>query len=116
MLKNNKMKIALSSSGKVLIVTLVKHLDVVLIFLLLKLRIKNKKMEVVENIIRNQTGGVGVSVAQMIVEKGVDVLITKNVGPRALDVLEQFKVDIFNGSGSAEENIQKFIEGKLKKL
>ncbi len=111
------MKIALSSSGKSINSNLSETFGRCPYFLIVEIENKEiKKMEVVENIIRNQTGGVGVSVAQMIVEKGVDVLITKNVGPRALDVLEQFKVDIFNGSGSAEENIQKFIEGKLKKL
>ncbi len=111
------MKIAVSSTGK----NLSSQVDEIFgrcpYFLIAE--IENKKIkgvETVENISRNQTGGVGISVAQMIVEKGVRVVITGNIGPRALDVLKQFKVDIFNGSGSVEENLQKFIEGKLKKL
>jgi len=111
------MKIALSSSGKDINSNLSEIFGRCPYFFIVEIENKEiKGMEVVENISRNQASGVGVLVAQMIVEKGVDVLITGNVGPKALDVLEQFKVDIFNGSGSIEENLQKFIEGKLKKL
>ena len=91
------MKIAVSSTGK----NLSSQVDEIFgrcpYFLIAE--IENKKIrgvETVENISRNQAGGVGISVAQMIVEKGVRVVITGNIGPRALDVLKQFKIDIFN--------------------
>lgn len=111
------MKIAVSSTGK----NLNSQVDEVFgrCFYFLIAEIENKKIkgvETIENINRSQAGGVGISVAQMIVEKGVSIVITGNVGPRALDVLKQFKVDVFNGSGSVGENLQRFIEGKLKKL
>ena len=111
------MKVALSSSGKDINSNLSEVFGRCPYFLIAEIENKEiKGIEVVENISRSQAGGVGIAVAQMIVEKGASVVITGNVGPRALDVLKQFKVDIFNGSGSVEENLQKFIDGKLKKL
>jgi len=111
------MKIAVSSTGK----NLSSQVDEIFgrcpYFLIVE--IENKKIrevETIKNISLNQTGGAGISVAQMIVEKDVSAVVTGNVGPRALDVLKQFKVDVFNGSGSVTENLQKFIEGKLRKL
>ena len=111
------MKVAVSSTGKNLSSRMAEIFGRCPYFVIAE--IENKKIkgvETIENINRNQAGGAGISVAQMIVEKGASVVITENIGPRALDVLKQFKVDVFNGSGSVKENIQRFIEGKLKKL
>ncbi len=111
------MKIAVSSTGKNLNSQVNEIFGRCPYFLIVEIDDKKiKGFQTVENISRNQAGSVGISVAQMIVEKGANVVITGNVGPRALDVLKQFKVDIFNGRGSVEENLKKFIEGKLKKL
>lgn len=74
-----------------------------------------KGMDVVENRIAGQLGQAGISVAQSIAEKEVGVVITNNVGPRALDVLKQFKIDIYAGHGPVEEVLRDFIAGKLEK-
>jgi predicted Fe-Mo cluster-binding NifX family protein len=74
------------------------------------------KSEVMENIVASQMGGAGVAAAQAVAEKNVDVLIAGNVGPRAMDVLRQFKIEIYNGDGSVEEVLQKFMDGKLKRI
>jgi predicted Fe-Mo cluster-binding NifX family protein len=81
--------------------------------------IENKKVqatEVIENKIADQLGQAGISAAQLMAEKDVKAVITKNVGPRALDVLNQFQIDIYTGEGSAERVLQEFIDGKLKKI
>ena len=61
-------------------------------------------------------GGAGVSSAQLIVEKCVDVVITKNMGPRAMDVLKQFNIEVYFGDGVIKDVLQFFIDGKLKKI
>ena len=82
----------------------------------LVVEIENEKIqgfEAVENISAEQTGGAGISAAQAIAEKNVNTVITGNIGPRALDVLKQFNIEVYSGSGKVSEILQKFIDGKL---
>jgi len=60
--------------------------------------------------------GAGILTAQLMAEKNVNAVITGNVGPRALDVLNQFNIGIYYGDGTIEEVLQEFIDGKLKKM
>jgi len=72
--------------------------------------------EVMENAVANQMGGAGIAAAQAVAEKNVEAVITRNIGPRALDVLRQFDIKIYNGSGSVEDVLQEFIDSKLTKI
>ena len=81
--------------------------------------IEDKKIqgfEAIENTSAKQMGGAGISAAQIVAEKNVDAVITGNIGPRALDVLGQFNVKIYNGSGPIDEVLQEFIDGKLETI
>jgi len=75
-----------------------------------------KKTEIIENKSAGQMGGAGISAAQLMAEKNVNAVITSNVGPRAFEVLKQFNIEIYYGSGKIEEVLQKFIDGKLEKI
>lgn len=77
---------------------------------------KIKKTEAIENKSTDQMSGAGISAAQLIAEKDVKAVITGNVGPRALDVLKQFNIEIYYGDGAIKEVLQEFINGKLKKI
>ena len=77
---------------------------------------KIKKSEAIENKNINQRGGVGVLTAQLIAKKNVNTVITGNVGPRAFDVLKQFKIKIYSGEGTIKEVLEKFVNGKLKRI
>jgi len=77
---------------------------------------KVQKTEVIENKIANQLGQAGISAAQQMAEKDIKAVITKNVGPRALDVLNQFNIGIYIGDGTIEKVLREFIDGKLKKM
>ena len=77
---------------------------------------KIKGFEAVQNKNVGQTGGVGIVVAQMIAEKDVDAVITKNIGPRAVDVLKQFDIKIYSGEGMIEKVLQDFMDNKLEKI
>jgi len=66
------------------------------------------KFEAIENTNANQAGGAGISAAKLIVEKDVEALITKEIGPRALDVLKQFNIKIYYKEGIIEEVLQNF--------
>lgn len=81
--------------------------------------INNKIIENVEsfeNLSAQKAGGAGISAAQNIAEKKVDTVITINIGPRALEILEQFDINIYKGVGQVEEVLQKLIEEKLEKI
>ena len=60
---------------------------------------KIEKTEAIKNESTDQMSGAGISTAQLMAEKDVNVVITGNVGPRALDVLKQFNIGIYFGEG-----------------
>ena len=114
---SNGIKIAVSSKGKNI------KSDVSDVFArcpyFIMVEIKDQKIgkiEVIENKNINQMGGVGVATAQLMAEKNVKAVITGNVGPRALDVLKQFNIEIYAGEGVIEDALREFIDGKLKKV
>jgi predicted Fe-Mo cluster-binding NifX family protein len=72
--------------------------------------------EIIENKFLSQTGGAGISTAQLIAEQEINVLITKNIGPRALDVLKQFNVSTYSGEGTVKEVVKKFNNNELEKF
>ena len=110
------MKIAISSSGGKLTDNVSEVFARCPYFVITE--IENGKIqttEVIENKIANQLGQAGISVAQLMAEKDIKAVITKNIGPRALDVLNQFQIGVYVGEGSVEKVLQEFTDGKLKK-
>jgi len=111
------MKIAISSTGKNLTDNVSEVFARCPYFIVAEVENgKIQKIEVIENKIANQLGQAGISAAQQMAEKDIKAVITKNVGPRALDVLNQFQIGIYAGEGTVEKVLQEFIEGKLKKM
>jgi len=109
------MKIAISSTGKNLESRTTEVFGRCPYFLIVDIdNRKIKGVETIENTSINQTTGAGIAAAKLIAKKNVDAVITGAVGPRALDVLKQFSIQIYNGSGPIKEVIQKFIDKELK--
>ena len=111
------MKIAISSMGK----DIDSNVDIVFgrcpFFIIAEVKDKKiKRVDAIKNTSAEKMGGAGISAAQTIVEKGAKVVITGNIGPRASDVLRQFNVGVYSGSGTVKEALQKFIDGKLEKI
>ena len=77
---------------------------------------KIKGFESVENKAANQSGAAGISAAQTVAEKDVKAVITGNMGPRAFDVMNHFKIDVYSASGPIKDAVQMFINGKLEKI
>ena len=74
---------------------------------------KIDKVETIENIHNQVKGGAGIAVAQMLANSGVDAIITENVGPRALEILNQFQIKVFKAQGPVKKAIQDFIDKNL---
>ncbi len=77
---------------------------------------QTKEIKSIENANKDQPSGAGISAAQLVAENKVEAVITGDVGPRACDVLNQFKIKIYTGKGTVEEVIQNFINNKLEEM
>jgi len=111
------MKIGISSNGKNLEDTVSEVFARCPYFIIAEIgNGKIKNFEAIKNEAGNRMGGAGIFAAQLMAEKDVEVVITKNIGPRALDVLEQFNIEVYQGEGKVKEAIEKFIKEKLEKF
>jgi len=111
------MKIAISSTGKDLDSKVSEVFARCPYFIFAEIENQEiKKFEAIKNESENQMSGAGISAAQLMAEKDVNAVITGNVGPRAFDVLKQFNIEVYIGSGTIKKVLQEFIDGKLKKM
>jgi len=111
------MKIAIGSTGKKLTDNVSEVFARCPYFIIAEIENgKIKKFEMIKNESQNQMAGAGISVAQLMAEKNVEAVITKNIGPRAFDVLRQFNIKVFYGSGKISEVLKDFLEGKLEEF
>ncbi len=104
------MKIAISSNGKSIDDNIAEVFGRCSYFIIIK--IENGRIgetEVIKNESASQMSGAGMGAAKLIAEKGVKTVITKNVGPRAVDVLRQFDIKIFKANGKISKALQDFI-------
>ena len=74
------------------------------------------QFEAVPNMAAGASGGAGIQAAQAIASKGVKLLITGNVGPKAFQALAAAGIEIATGAfGSVRESIEKYQRGELSK-
>ena len=74
-------------------------------------------VDVINNAAGAPSGGAGIAAAQRLVDRDVAVVITGQVGPNALRVLEAAGLRLVQGrSGSAKSNLDAFQAGKLDDL
>ena len=66
----------------------------------------------IENTQADRKSATGPAVAQLIADQNVDGILTGNIGPRALSVLQQFSIPVYEAHGSKRDGIQQFIQGK----
>lgn len=70
--------------------------------------------EFISNSSRNAMGGAGIQAAQEVISKGVEAVITGNIGPNSYRVFESAKIKIYTGvSGPIKEAIAKHKANQL---
>lgn len=75
---------------------------------------ESMEFEYLDNPNIDAPGGAGIQTGQMIANRGVEAVVTGNVGPNAYRVLETANVKIFTGAtGSAREAVEAYKAGKL---
>jgi len=73
------------------------------------------EFESVENSSAQASGGAGISTGQMIVDKGVEAVLTGNCGPNAYQVLSAAGIKVVTGATSkVEDAIQDYKSGRLQ--
>ncbi len=76
-----------------------------------------KSVEVVRNDYAVRGGGAGIAVSQFLANKGVEVVLTGNVGPNALSVLNSAGIKVYRAGGlKVSEAIEKFLKGELEPI
>ena len=75
------------------------------------------KFDVVANESSNAVHGAGIQAAQTVVNMGVKVVLTGNVGPNAFNVLSATGIKIVTGaSGSVRDSVEKYKKGELQEV
>ena len=111
------MKIAISSEGNKIEDMIDQRFGRCKYFLIVDIEDKKiKNVEVKENQGAVQGHGAGISAAQQLGDLKVDVVITGNLGPNAIQVLEQLEIKTYQASGIAKEALEKFTENKLNTI
>lgn len=71
--------------------------------------------EVAANTGASSGHGAGIAAAQLIVDKGVNAVLTGNCGPNAFGVLNAAGVKVFTGvTGTIREAVESYKAGKLQ--
>ena len=73
------------------------------------------QFETLDNSNAMAAGGAGISTAQMIASKGVEVVLTGNCGPNAYQTLSAAGIQVINGvSGKIRDAVEAFKAGKFQ--
>jgi len=73
------------------------------------------RSEFVSNQNKEGMGGVGIQAGQLMVDKGVEVVLTGNVGPNAYKTLQAGNIEVITGiSGKVIYAIDQYKRGELK--
>jgi predicted Fe-Mo cluster-binding NifX family protein len=73
------------------------------------------KSEAIDNAGIQQAGGAGIQSGQFMVSKGVEVILTGNMGPNAFEVAQSAGVKVITGvSGKISEVLERYKSGKFE--
>jgi len=76
---------------------------------------QSMEFEALENSSAMAAGGAGISAAQMIADKGVEVVLTGNCGPNAHQTLSAAGIQVITGvSGRIKDAVEAYNTGKLQ--
>lgn len=71
----------------------------------------------IENTAADAQGGAGIKAAQLLVDQGVDVVLSPRLGKNAADVLEGSKIQLFKTNDkNVAANIEDYLAKQLEAL
>ncbi|KPL02170.1 MAG: dinitrogenase iron-molybdenum cofactor biosynthesis protein [candidate division Zixibacteria bacterium SM1_73] len=109
------MKIAITSQGDSLDASVDPRFGRCAYFIIIDL--ETEEIEAVPNPASGAMGGAGPQAAQTLSDKGVEAVITGNVGPNAFQSLKAGNIKMYEGaSGTVKESLTKYKKGELKEF
>jgi predicted Fe-Mo cluster-binding NifX family protein len=115
MWRGRKMKIAISSTGKDLNCQIDPRFGRCQYFIFVDP--ETMEFEVADNQGLAAMGGAGVQAAQLVVQKGVNTLITGNLGPNAASALSASGIKVYLvPGGTVKEVAEAYKSGTLKEV
>lgn len=73
------------------------------------------EFEAIENFSLEATSGAGVQSGQLVATKGVEIVLTGNIGPNAFQVLQAAGIKVVTGvAGKVKEAIEKYKRGEFE--
>ena len=77
--------------------------------------VEDMKVEALENANTSAARAAGISTGQVVADKGVEAIITGNIGPNAYRVLSAAPIKIYSGvTGTVKDAIEKLKKDELK--
>lgn len=75
------------------------------------------EIKVVENKGRDSSGGAGIVASNQLIEEGIDVIITGNLGPNAFELIEKAEIKAYKCAGIAVSLVlEKYNKGELEEI
>jgi len=109
------MKIAISAAGETLESNLDPRFGRAAYFLIVDS--DSFDFTVMDNTAAAAAAGAGISAAQKVIEQNIQAVITGQLGPNALEVLQAENIDLFQGKpGSVYSNMIAFNQHQLKRI
>ncbi|MGB9680147.1 MAG: NifB/NifX family molybdenum-iron cluster-binding protein, partial [Thermoanaerobacteraceae bacterium] len=70
----------------------------------------------IENVAAQQSSGAGTKAAEMLINEGIEALISSNLGPNAMSVIKAAKIPVYKSvDGDIKTNLELFQNNKLEK-
>ncbi|WKV09633.1 NifB/NifX family molybdenum-iron cluster-binding protein [Thermoanaerobacterium sp. CMT5567-10] len=109
------MKIAISSEGDNLSSNVDSRFGRARYFVVVDTESMNYKA--IDNTAASSAGGAGTKAAQLLLDEGVDSIISSNVGPNALEVFQAAGITVYKSiNDTIEKNVKEFKKGTLEKI
>ena len=108
------MKIVISATGRDIESNIDETFHRCLFFLIVDT--ETNSLKPLENEAREHPDEIGATVGQIVADKGIDAVITTNIGPRAFDALGQYGIKIYHAKGNINNAIQQLEQGKLSEI
>ncbi len=79
---------------------------------------KTKESFSIDNEAKNEGAGAGGKAVKILFNKGINLLIAPELGPKAMEAIKAFELETYRAipNISVEEQIRSYEEGKLEKI